>query len=1046
MQFSVGTMPHAQTMRAIELFGTQVAPVIRRETASVAPDGGGRAHLLGTWRARWRYICVRILPVTLRASVVALALSSIAAQAQPVASIGQPPIWQPYGAAGLAWDNTRRGPSGTAALGVLRYVTNPVTGLLAGAGELYVNTGGAFGGGGARVLTRSPALSLAVGFDINAGRGRAPRREFIMSYQSAIRRGGLLGRGTMLRLDWLPGRSRTFAAGISAPLLQPLAGRTRPREIGARLPAPSDGPAWASGPLQADADAELARVASAAMLVRRYSRTWSDADVRALQSAAGGFPAVTAAYHDALARALGAAAGNRALGESISARAREGLLANVLLPYDSLFGQVRANPASIRGLSAVAQERFARWVRDSSRVSSGAQPAVLIAHARWLQVVERVHASLLDELGDSRMVWMPLGLALRPEQYDEQVEVDSLIARAVGRPFTDENAFTYLRSSDLPLEIARSVYAARKYHVLWTHDFTGRRDRKGSVDNISYEMVADVYLPALTEAVKRYDQVGRIPAYLIMLDQYFYEPRIGRLWMTILEDPLNADMGLPGDNAARVAHMRDRQEELRAAVAASARLQRDAVASGGADWLRRTVRVHVNITQQSDFSFRSRRIIPPLPFTPDNVMRDHRKLVLYDLDEANPYGGAMMLMGVGIGEHYASATWEDRGYRLRGPAALEARDALRRLLLSQGFSPADIPAPLRAVQDTRRAEQRMNTGDYVGRALQVHNEVGFGRKQSSVVRAMLYDLSQPGSLIIAPDPLWLSAEWAAMLTAAAARGARVQVIAPAAANAPSPEAPLMALAHEVMSRLVVLGGTLAPQLKEAGGALRVGMFAAKANANDATGRRREVREGLIRAPWIHQLIPFDAQTLRVLDRAEAVVAVDGRDATALARDEVPRAPQLHQKTQLFARPGAIAVLVHQPGWEDVLARAMEVQSRQTARFAEQLGYESPPLDSAATRAVDGILRGYEHSIPEAERRRVSFYFTEGTHNQDPRGMVSDGEATMVTSGFQGAAGLVDLFYLMARSTWISSQAELDRFIPPPSRMMKRLAGVLRPTL
>lgn len=32
MQMSVGTMPHAQIMRSIELFGTRVAPVVRRET------------------------------------------------------------------------------------------------------------------------------------------------------------------------------------------------------------------------------------------------------------------------------------------------------------------------------------------------------------------------------------------------------------------------------------------------------------------------------------------------------------------------------------------------------------------------------------------------------------------------------------------------------------------------------------------------------------------------------------------------------------------------------------------------------------------------------------------------------------------------------------------------------------------------------------------------------------------------------------------------------------------------------------------------------
>jgi len=36
IQFSVGTMPHAKIMRSIELLGTEVAPVVRRETGQVA--------------------------------------------------------------------------------------------------------------------------------------------------------------------------------------------------------------------------------------------------------------------------------------------------------------------------------------------------------------------------------------------------------------------------------------------------------------------------------------------------------------------------------------------------------------------------------------------------------------------------------------------------------------------------------------------------------------------------------------------------------------------------------------------------------------------------------------------------------------------------------------------------------------------------------------------------------------------------------------------------------------------------------------------------
>jgi hypothetical protein len=37
LQFTVGPMPHASVLRSIELFGTEVAPVVRRETARPSP-------------------------------------------------------------------------------------------------------------------------------------------------------------------------------------------------------------------------------------------------------------------------------------------------------------------------------------------------------------------------------------------------------------------------------------------------------------------------------------------------------------------------------------------------------------------------------------------------------------------------------------------------------------------------------------------------------------------------------------------------------------------------------------------------------------------------------------------------------------------------------------------------------------------------------------------------------------------------------------------------------------------------------------------------
>jgi hypothetical protein len=286
--------------------------------------------------------------------------------------------------------------------------------------------------------------------------------------------------------------------------------------------------------------------------------------------------------------------------------------------------------------------------------------------------------------------------------------------------------------------------------------------------------------------------------------------------------------------------------------------------------------------------------------------------------------------------------------------------------------------------------------------------------------------------------MWLSETWAGMLVGAAARGCRVFVIAPGIANAPSPQAPLMAEEHAILSRLLVLERTLGSEMKASKGELRVGVFAAHASADDAAGRLREVREGLARAPWIREVIPFDAKTLAVLDRAQ-VQAATGQDATALAHDARPRAPQLHQKSQLIARPGAIAALVRQPGWDAVLARSISTQSQETSRFADQLGYTEPDVDTTATRSTDVMIRGFEQTLSETERKRVSFYFSLGSQNQDPRGIASDGEVSLIVSGVQAAAGLVDLFYLMARSNWIDSERELETFVPKPSALSSWIA-------
>ncbi|HEY9228670.1 MAG TPA: hypothetical protein VIP11_18590, partial [Gemmatimonadaceae bacterium] len=615
--------------------------------------------------------------------------------------------------------------------------------LLAGSAEVLGDWKAGNTNVSSRLLANAPGIGLSAGVDWSmSGHVVDP----VFTFETAVRRGGLIGGGSKLRLDWLPTREQTFALGVQVPLAQPFAGRTRPRATHVDIPK-SRHARDVSEPLSDSIERALRIVADAAPSIRAYNSLWFDEDREVLANDRRTYTAVSSAYLDGLQTAFRLASGltEQRDVERIATHARAAMLDRAILPYDALFGRAKY-PSRIDGLLDDAHDRFVRWLTDSSNVPPFARARVVAVFDRWTEIVGSVHRQLSSEWKDSRLVWLPPVLALAPDEYDEQAEVDALIGRAVGHPFTDDNSVAFLRTADLPLEIARSIAAARKYHVLWTHDFTARREL-GELDDISYVLVTDAYLPALTKAVERYDSTGVLTQFMLVLDAYYYHERDSRVWMDVLEHPLNPEIRMKDGEWEQAEHVRRRVDELRRAVSRSWRLQREVAARGayGQQWLDEMIRVHVSIVLPSDFTFRSIRIAPPLPFTPDNVMRDHRKIVLYDYTEAAPYDGALLVTGVGIGEHYASVTWEDRGLRMRGPAALEARVALRQTLRQNGFRDDQIPPFLRSNTGTMAGVVGASARD-VTRALQVHNDEGFGARSSSVARAMLYSLAPSGSV------------------------------------------------------------------------------------------------------------------------------------------------------------------------------------------------------------------------------------------------------------------------------------------------------------
>jgi hypothetical protein len=638
--------------------------------------------------------------------------------------------------------------------------------------------------------------------------------------------------------------------------------------------------------------------------------------------------------------------------------------------------------------------------------------------------------------GDERQVWMPLDLALRPEQQDSQEDVDAVIARALGRPFTRGNAIFPTNGSRFQLELGRSLHEAREYHVLWVHDYAGRVG--GKPDPVAHEVTTKGYLAALEKRVREYDNTGRLPAFFLFQTQFFYEGSRSRLYLSLLEDPLGHDLKLGDGQEKLEAEVRVAQEALRQAVASSTRLQAEARERGGEGWLRKVVKVHVSVTFPADLSFRSSRIVDLLPFAPDSVTLDHRKLFFYDVAEEDPGRGEAVFSGTGVGSEYGGPTWDDRGLMVAGPALLQLKVEACRLLRSQGFAESEIPEPLRvrplpagyeALVDARE------TAGYGARALNVHNEVGFGRKEATLVQAILYTLAPADTVIVVPDSLWASPFWAGQLAGAALRGCHVYVVAPSLDNAPAAGAPILARTREIFARLLEVRRIMADEIAASGGHLRVGLYTRAAPSGDTLGKIREAADGLRKYSFLQDEFPMPTNTPRLLDEVAAELESKGYKPLYIAEGTREGRPKMHRKTQLFLTRGAMRAYAGLPEVRESLRGQLGARAKATADPVSVLEQESP-LETerpVLERVRQQPLPGTENAIS---------YLTVGSKNQDPRGAFLDGETSLAVAGPWSLVAYSDFLLLMAATTWVENEAELTKLIPVEEEKARKIGRLI----
>jgi hypothetical protein len=959
-----------------------------------------------------------------------------------VFSLGQPPLlhWQ-FGIAagayqrGQANDVLVRGTTG-----VYYAPLNPVAKLAELGLETYFGARGSRADAGTRAIFQVPYFSAGVGADYSLTGGRL---DMLVTAHTPVRRGGILTRGTMLRLDWYPLRGHTFTLGVTAPLGDRLAGRNRP--IQDYVVVTHDYHLSDAIPTTTAAlDAALDSVAESAEWIRRTVVPFLDQDGRsdgvalartqrylaALQAhlAVRSADGEVRAFHDAMRRAFAIAADDAVAGAVLARESRKILLEQILLPYDQLLGRKKHHD-TLAEYAMAARGRFGRWVAASGVVPGSRTGAVMFVFQRLTELLDHLRSRAATEWDDPRLVWLPLQYGLLPEEYATKADLSDLLERATGVAFTRSNRLSYVTNLQFHWELLRMIRETRDYHVLWIHDFPATSE--GRLDDASLAQVIDGYLAALTARVDEYDSTGTLPSYFIFLDQHYYEQHKSRILMTLLEDPLSASGDLQGASPSQVAQLNGALDRLRAAVAHSRVLQAEARQYGDG-WLHNRIKVHVNITNRVDASFWSGGLISSVFGYPDDVMRDHRKMAFRDVREADPYAGVGILTGTGVGLHYLGPGWDDRSLVLQGPILLQLRNAARELLLSQGLIEAELPEPLRGEASPTRAAGRVpaDAARYGADAMALVNGTGFLPKPLNVAKALLYSLMPPGSVIKVPDSLWNSTFYAGLLLGACLRGADVLIIAPAVTNAPSSGFPQMARAHELLTRLLLARRELAPALAAAGGEMRVGLYALPLDGDGFASRVDRWTTQMRAAPFLQTLLPFSTALLN--DSAALAVVRGG------APEDSSAPPKLHQKVQFLATRELWTAITSSPEWPHLMSTYLRYRS---------VTYSRGSRDPSALALPDSLsIISHRIMAPLRDNARAVSYAMVGSQNQDYRGMFMDGEVDVLCTGAESLVPLVDLVFMVGTVTWIDDQAALDRLLPPPGELKRRIARVTKDAL
>jgi hypothetical protein len=155
-------------------------------------------------------------------------------------------------------------------------------------------------------------------------------------------------------------------------------------------------------------------------------------------------------------------------------------------------------------------------------------------------------------------------------------------------------------------------------------------------------------------------------------------------------------------------------------------------------------------------------------------------------------------------------------------------------------------------------------------------------------------------------------------------------------------------------------------------------------------------------------------------------------------------PKLHIKAQLMASREGWDHLLAQPEWATILAQYFRGRAAHVSNDDSYVDFHE--LSRELAPAFEDLQSRFFGGMDDGTAAAVEYYLLAGSHNQDYRSMIMDGEVELLISGFGAVVGLEDFLLLPGLSDWVTTEEELQALLPRPSNFRRRIARIIRSAL